>query len=77
MDKYEVKIVLSVNRVAEDGKKSDFFDSDVKYSSIPYEGVVAIEQLMLGILQETGKWGVNMAVSNGLGDRLKELGVKV
>lgn len=75
-NKFEVKIVLSVNEVNESGKASDFFNSEIKYGSLPYEGVVAIEQLMIEMVTKLGDWGVDMAVSNGLGDKLAALGVK-
>jgi hypothetical protein len=77
MDSYEVKIDFSVTRVSEDGKKSDFFDSEVKYTNLPYEGVVALETLMLEVLNKSNSWGVDRAVAHGLKDKLAALGVVV
>ena len=73
--KFEVSICLDIKEL-KDGETTPFFDDTLRYHDIGYDGVVAIEQVLLGAVSQLGAAGVQMAVDAGLGDKLEVLGIK-
>ena len=72
--RYEVTISL-VAREVKDGTPVPFFDNALSYHDLPYEGLVACEQVLLDALQKLGEAGIGQAIKLGLGDRLAAIGM--
>lgn len=70
--RFDVKVEFSVK---EGG--SDFFDTEVKYSDVPYEGVVAIEKLLVELLQQLTYFGEAKVDALGLREKFNQLKEKL
>jgi hypothetical protein len=65
-EKYEVRIALNIDKVQSEGEDEQFFDTDVAYHSLPYEGVVAIQAALLGALEKMSDLGFRYAEGKGV-----------
>jgi len=75
--KFNVSICLEIKEI-KDGEACPFFDDTLQYHDIGYEGVVGIEQVLLGAVSQLAAAGVQTAVDAGLGEKLSiVLGKKV
>jgi hypothetical protein len=72
--KFEVRLHLEVKEVKEGGTE-EFFENNLLYHDIGYDGVVAIESALLETLGQLNDWGVMTAMEAGLGERLSALGL--
>lgn len=75
MDK-RFQVTLSLDIKLEDGAElRPFFVNTSVYSDLPYDGVITVQQLMLGVLNSLGDAGVAKALDAGLGEKLSALGL--
>jgi hypothetical protein len=72
--RYEVTISLTAREI-KDGTPVPFFDNALSYHDLPYEGLVACEQVLLDALQKLGEAGIGQAMKLGLGDKLAAIGM--
>ena len=54
--RFEVTITVSIKET-KDGAAVPFFDNDLKYSDLPYDGVLAVEEQLIGGLAALAKKG--------------------
>ena len=64
--RFEISIPFEVEEL-KDGKKTPFFDCRLEYHDIPYDGVVAIQAAMVGLLEQLNSFGIEAAKEMGLG----------
>jgi hypothetical protein len=72
--RFELKLAMQVKEVKEDGEV-DFFDSDINYHDLPYEGVVAIQAVFVDALSQLNNFGVAAAAQMGKAENLSALGL--
>jgi len=72
--KFELRIRLEVAEQKPEGLEP-FFDNDLTYHGIGYDGIVAIESGMIDLLSQMNEWGVVTAMEGGLGNRMSMLGL--
>ena len=72
--RYEVSIALTAREI-KDGTPVPFFDNTLSYHDLPYEGLVACEQVLLEALQKLGEAGIGQAMKLGLGEKLAAIGM--
>lgn len=72
--RFEVSIPLVVEEV-KDGQRVPFFETELKYHDLPYDGVVAIQAALVELLQRLNGFGLATAEALGLGDKLRALGL--
>lgn len=72
--KFNVKLCLKVTEL-KDGQETAFFDTSVGYSDIGYDGVIAVESILLGALAQLNDAGYNAALACGLEEKLSMMGV--
>jgi len=70
--RFEVSIPFKVEEIV-DGKPKAFFDCDLEYHDMPYDGVVAIQAAMIGLLQQLNQFGIAAANEMGLGEKLEKM----
>ena len=71
--RFEIPIPFEVEEL-KDGKKTPFFDCRLEYHDIPYDGVVAIQAAMVGLLEQLNSFGIEAAKEMGLGcEKLEKL----
>lgn len=58
-----------------DGEHTPFFDNVLTYHDMGYDGVVAVEQALMGTLNELGNAGIFQAMELGLGPKLAAMDV--
>ncbi len=72
--RFEVELTVVVRE-----KKGDsdvpFFDNTLRYHDMPYDGVVAFENQLIGVLQSLNDMGITQALALGLGERLSAMGL--
>ena len=74
MDKrFEVSLVFSVKEV-KDGNPADHHDVNLVYHDLPYDGLVAVQQTLLGAVNKLGDLGIGKAQALGLGGQLAAMG---
>jgi hypothetical protein len=73
--KFELKIRLEVCEDKGGGNMEPFFDNDLTYHGIGYDGIVAIESGLIDMLTQMNEWGLMQAMEGGLGERLSALGL--
>ena len=59
MKRYEVQLICRVTEISENGTRQDLLLPNGPTWNVPRTGLVAIEQLMLGVLNKIGSWGYN------------------
>lgn len=72
--RFEVALTLDVREI-EDGETKPFFDNTLKYHDIGYEGVVAVEQVLMEALNQLTDAGIVKAMELGLGPKLAAMNV--
>ncbi len=72
--RFELKLGLQVKEVTPEGLKP-FFDNVLTYHDLPYDGLVKVEEQLVGVLGQLGDWGVVNAMQMGLSERLSALGM--
>jgi hypothetical protein len=72
--RFEVALTLEVKEI-KDGEPTGFFDNTLRYHDIGYDGVVAVEQVLMEALGELTDAGILQAMQLGLGEKLQALGV--
>lgn len=77
MDRFEVSFNFAIGKKDDQDGINPFFNSNFNYNDLPYEGVVAIEQLVIEMVSKLGQWGVDRAIDKGLETNLSALGVSV
>ena len=75
MDKrFEVSIQFTVKEV-KGGQPTAHHDFTLNYSDLPYDGLVATQQVMLEAANKLGDLGIGKAAAMGLGPKLSALGL--
>lgn len=72
--RFEVSLALTVREV-KDGEPTPFFNNTLTYHDIGYDGVVAVEQVLMEALGQLSDAGIVQAMELGLGERLQALGI--
>lgn len=72
--RFDVTLCLSIKEVKEDGPVP-FFDNTLNYHELTYDGVVAMESMLLDVLNQLGDAGVMKAMELGLGEKLAMMGM--
>jgi hypothetical protein len=70
--RFEVSIPFKVEEV-KDGKPTPFFECNLEYHDMTYDGVVAIQAAMVGLLEQLNSFGIEAAKEMGLGEKLEKL----
>ena len=70
--RFEVRISLDIQEVTPNGLKP-FSDSALNYHDLPYDGVLAVEQVLQDAQQKLINAGYAQAEAKGLGEKLKGL----
>ena len=70
--RFEVSIPFKVEEIV-NGESTPFFDCDLVYHDMPYDGVVAIQYAMIELLKGLNQMGVEVANEMGLGANLEKL----
>lgn len=73
--KFEVRLLLEVVAVNDDGVQSPFFCSDVAYHNLPRAGMLLVEATLLAALRKLHEAGVAMSQDEELPQLLDELGL--
>jgi len=70
--RFEVRVSLEIREVV-DGDQAEFFDASVDYHDVGYDGVVAVEGVLVKMTGDLVGLGVAKADDMGLGDKLGKL----
>lgn len=73
--RFEISIPFSIEEI-KDGQPTPFFDCNLTYHDIAYDGVVAIQSAMIELLERLNEYGFATAETMGLGKKLEVLGLK-
>jgi len=63
--RFDVRISLNVTQDQEDGSSTPFFDNDLVYHDLPYDGVVAVETILANALGKLIDMGYTQAEAHG------------
>jgi hypothetical protein len=72
--RFEVSLALNIQEVKDEGA-TPFFDNTLTYHDMTYDGVVALESMLMGVLTQLNEAGVLKAMELGLGDQLAAMGL--
>lgn len=72
--RFEVELTVVVREKKGEGDVP-FFDNTLRYHDMPYDGVVAFENQLIGVLQSLNDMGITQALALGLGERLSAMGL--
>lgn len=63
--RFDVNFSLNVTEDKEDGSSAPFFDSSINYHDLPYDGVVAVETILVDALTKLNDMGYVQAERHG------------
>lgn len=72
--RFEVSLALSIKEIKEEGPVP-FFDNTLQYHELPYDAVVAMESMLVDMLNQLSDFGIVKAMELGLGDQLAAMGL--
>ena len=71
--RFEVSLTLNIKESKDEGF-TPFFDNTLTYHDMTYDGVVALEGMLMDVLAQLNEAGILKAMELGLGDKLAALG---
>ena len=72
--RFEVSLALEIKVKDEEGTVP-FFENTLNYHDMPYDGVVALESMLMDVLNQLNEAGVLKAMEMGLGEKLAAMGL--
>ena len=73
--RFEVSLALNIKECKGDEGMTPFFDNTLTYHDMTYDGVVALESMLMDVLTQLNEAGVLKAMELGLGDQLTAMGL--